>query len=191
MPVIDYDAYNRIRKSGDDSILAVGEGTMSRKDVSSAGIVTATQSLRLSYFTAMKTESVSQVRMVCGSTAAAATPTLIRIGIYQVDPVTGDLTLVGSTPNDTTLFAATSTAYTKTLDAPFVKQAGVRYAVGVLIVTAVATPTLLGISVVTPSEAFQNPKMNAYSSPQNDLPATITDASLSSGATNPYAVLLP
>lgn len=190
MAVIDYDAYNRSR-AGNGQELLVGEGTMSRNDISSAGIVTATQSLRLSFFTAKKSEMVSQVRMICGSTAAAATPTLIRIGVYQVDDITGDLTLIASTPNDTSLFAATSTAYTKALSAPFYKVKGTRYAVGILIVTAVATPTLLGISVITPSEAAVAPRMNGYSSPQNDLPATLTDASLAQGATNPYAVLLP
>jgi len=188
MPTMDYDKATRLQY--DDSTLSVGESVYSRKAIQSTGLSTSSGSLRMTFFTAGKTETVTQVRMISGGTAAAATPTLVRVGIYQVDDATGDLTLVASTPNDTTLLAATNTVYTKALSAPFTKYKGTRYAVGLLVVTAVATPTMVGNNGAPASEVFQAPHMAAYSA-QTDLPATITDASLTSGASIIYFVLLP
>lgn len=188
MPEMDYDKATRLQY--DDSSLSVGESVYSRKNISSTGLSTASGSLRMAFFTAGRTETISQIRVISGGTAAGATPTLIRIGVYQVDDATQNLTLVASTPNDTALLAATNTVYTKSLSVPFVKYKGTRYAVGLVIVTAAATPTLVGNNGAPASEAFVAPHMAAYSA-QTDLPATITDASLTSGASIIYFALLP
>lgn len=168
--------------------LLVGESTIPRNAIASSSVTSGGSSLRLTYFTASKTENVSSVRVITGGTAAAATPTLCRIGIYAVGD-NGDLTLIASTPNDTTLFAAASTVYTKALSAPFVKYKGLRYAVGILVVSGVATPSFQGNNSVPASEAAIAPRMVGYSA-QTDLPATITEASLSAGTNQFYVALI-
>lgn len=188
MATMDYDRASKY--VFDDTLLSVGESNYSRKIISSSGVSLGSGSLRLSFFVAGRTEQVSQIKVRTGSTGAAATPTIVRLAVFQVDDATGDLTLVASTPNDLTLLVATDTAYTKALSAPFTKYKGTRYAVGVLVVTAFATPTVVGTNSVPASEAFMAPHMCAYSA-QADIPSTITDASLTSGASNIYFVLLP
>jgi hypothetical protein len=101
-------------------------------------------SLLLSYFTARLTETVTTLTVNTAATAAAATPTLCRMAVFSV-AANGDLTQVGITPNDTTLFAAAGTAYPKNLSASFVKIAGQRYALAMLIVTAAASPSFIGM----------------------------------------------
>ena len=114
------------------------------------------QQLRLSFFTALKTETVTQVRCATGSTAAGATPTLVRMGVYSVAGADsqGDLTLLTATASDTSLLAAANTAYTAPLTTPLSKVAGQRYAVGLLVVTAAATPTLVSIQTQTAADPF-------------------------------------
>lgn len=174
----------------DTDVLTLGESTMHRRQVSSTSVVTGTGSLRLAYFTAKKTEMVTQLRIITGGTAAAATPTLCRVGWYSV-AANGNLTLVGAIANDTTLFANTITAYTRSLVAPFLKVAGQRYAVGPLVVTGAAAPTMLGHNALTTAEAGMAPKLGGLVAGQADLPASVVAASVSDGAHMPYVVLLP
>jgi hypothetical protein len=173
--------------------LIVGEATMDR----STGLADAQQLqasvLSLHYFTAKKTDRVATVRMITGSFAAAATPTLARIGIYSVAP-NGDLTLVGSTANDTALFAAAFTLYQKPLTTPFVKVAGQRYAVGPVVVSAAAMPSLLGgvypQSGVTDALLAVAPRITGAIS-ATDLPASILGTSIVATRRHGYAELLP
>lgn len=174
----------------DDEGLLVGEATIRRREISSNAASIASQSLRLTYFTAKKSEVISQISTVTGGTAAAATPTLCRFGVYKVES-NGDLTLVASTANDTTLFAAATTQYTRSLQAPFNKIRGQRYAIGVLVVSGVATPTFHGHTVNQISITTMEPKQGALISGQADLPASITSASLSGAAHSQFHILLP
>lgn len=185
MATMDYSLLGRA-----DNTLDVGEAVYQRVDITSSAATLASGSLRLSYFTAKVQEMISQVRFYSGTTAAGATPTLVRVGIYQVDESTGDLTLVGSTPNDTTLLAATQTQYVKALSAPFLKERGRRYAVGILVVTAAAMPTLAGQTTTPASECAISPRTVAYTA-QTDLPASISAGSLTNGSSRIYFVLLP
>lgn len=66
----------------------------------------------LTYFICPSSATFSNITVFCGGTAAGATPTLLRFGLYSVD-ASGNLTLIASTPNDTTLLAAPVTSYTK------------------------------------------------------------------------------
>lgn len=182
IPAATYEPYDPDR-------LIAGEATMSRRAIVAQTIATGNQSLRLTYFTARKTETVTQVRLVSGTTAAGATPTLVRVGVYSVAG-NGDLTLIASIANDTTLLAASSTGYTRALTAPFSKVAGQRYAVGTLVVTATTAPTLMGNGFVS-SEAGMPPKMGALVAAQADLPATITAATAVDSGQLHYTVLLP
>lgn len=169
--------------------LAVGHAAMARGDVSSSSASCPSGTLRLSYFTAVRNETVTQVRTLTGGTAAAATPTLCRVGLFKVE-ANNDLTLVASTANDTTLWAATSTRYLTPFSVPYTLQKGTRYAVGILCVSAVATPTFMGNNVMLGAEAFEEPKMNANFATA-DLPATIPNGSLTAVATRLYSVVLP
>lgn len=170
--------------------LSAGESSVPR-DVVMASVTMSSQSLRLAYFTATKTESVATVRVQTTGTAAGATPSLIRVGLYSV-AANGDITLVASTANDTALLAAQNTMYSKALSAPYTKQAGQRYAVGLLVVTAAAAPTVAGAPVtLVASEVGLAPKLGGLVSSQADLPASVVSASVSDSANRPYIALVP
>ena len=169
--------------------VTTGEATMPRYGVSTSGTsLSASGSLCLTYFTARRTETVTQVWTHTGNTAAAATPTLCRIGVYTVDG-TGAGTLVASTANDTTLFAAAFGAYTRSFSASFSKTAGQLYAVGILVVTAAAIPTFYS-SQMASAMAGIAPRLAGRVASQADLPASFTGASVLSH--NPiYSELRP
>jgi hypothetical protein len=164
---------------------------MPRGEVQS-NVTLTSGTLRLSYFTATKTETINNIKGFTASTAAGATPTLCRLGLYSVDS-SGNLTLVASCASDTTMFAATTTVYSRALSAPYLKVAGQRYAVGALVVTGAAAPTFpasffsgLGAEMTTtePTEA-------AALSGQTDLPASIMAGSLGASNQKMYAVVTP
>jgi hypothetical protein len=174
----------------DQHSLTTGIETMSRM-MAVAGIGMTSQALRLTYFTAPRTKTITQIRAVTTSSgAAAATPTLCRYGLYSVAP-NGDLALVASTPNDTTLFAANATSYPKALSASYQILAGQRYAVAPLVVSGATVPNLMGVNLSVTSEAFLDPRMAAVVFSQADLPATILNAALTATTSMPYLVLIP
>lgn len=137
----------------------------------------ATQTLRLSYFTAPQTRTLTTTLTYTGSTAAGATPTVCRVGLYSV-AASGDITLVASTANDTTLWASINTEYPKDFSAPYTVSAGQRYAFGVLVVSVATIPTFLGISIPAGMIA-RAPRRSAVISGQTDLPASLANATLS------------
>lgn len=167
-----------------------GEESLDRLVVSSAAIPLTSQSLRLSFFTARKTEAISSLRVVSGTTAAGATPTLVRFGVYSVDG-SGNLALVASTPNDTTLLAGASTPYTKALSAVFNKVAGTRYAVAVLVVTAATAPTVAGLLSTVAGELGRSPRICGVVTGQADLPANIVNANITDSTSDVYTALIP
>lgn len=161
--------------------VTVGEVVPTRDRITSNSIACASGSLILSYFTALRTESITTVAAYSGATAAAATPTLVRYGIYSVAG-NGDLTLIASTVSDTAIFATINTAYPKSLSAPFAKVAGVRYAVGVLVVTGATAPSLHGLQMsptgVVNALVRQTPYIVGRFVGQTDLPSTVAVGSL-------------
>lgn len=162
--------------------LAVGEEVFPRvlgvQSVNNA--VIATQVLSLTYFTARKTETVSNIASSTAGTAAAATPTLCRMGLYLI-ATDGGGTLVASCANDTALWAATFQRYAKALTVPYLKIAGQRYAFATLCVNAGATPALTcaGMTFGNSATMQASPKLAALKGSLSDLPASFTDASLS------------
>ena len=124
--------------------IAVGESNMHRRDIRSTAVALASGVLRIGNFTARKTETINTLAVMSGSTAAGATPTLCRIGVWTINDVGALVALVAATANDTSLFGAVNTEYARATLAPFNKVAGQRYGVGVLVVTAAAAPTLMG-----------------------------------------------
>lgn len=173
--------------------LTTGEETFSRLFATANGAsLGSSGSLRLTYFTAKESETISQLRLISGTTAAGATPTLVRAGIYT-EAANGDLTLVASIVNDTTIFAGASTAYTRSLSVALAKVAGTRYALGVIVVTGAAVPTVAGFALGTPmgAESGLAPRVAAAWGSQTDLPGSVPVGSLTSSTSMLYAALLP
>ena len=169
------------------SLLTTGEEVFDRRFGTNSGIGMTSGTLRLSYFTSRRAGSSTQVRVVTGGTAAAATPTLCRIGLYTVDAA-GAGTLVASTANDTSLFAATSTVYTRSWSSPYTLIVGQRYALGLIGTTV---PTMGGVSMSLGTEPNMSPRLSAAWAGQTDLPASFADASLGTTGSTVYGAILP
>lgn len=175
------------------NLLASGEASLQR-DFASVAATLSSGILRLRYFTARKTESVTKVRTYTGNTAAAATPappTLCRVGIYSVNTGTGALTLVASIANDTTLWAATQTAYESTLSATWSKVAGTRYAAGLLCVTGATAPTVAAGSISSNPIVGRSPRLAGSVGSQTDLPASLAAGAIADSASSVYVEIIP
>ena len=173
--------------------LAAGIATFPRWAVQSTAVAPSSGSMRLAGFRADRSETVTKVRYLTGGTAAAATPTVVRIGLYSVDSA-GAGTLVASTPNDTALSANAHTSYEKSFSSPYAVVAGQQYALGYLIVSGAATNTLVGTiqssgGTVHAENAFL-PRVCAIYAGQSDLPASYTDAALTNASSIWYGVVL-
>lgn len=170
-------------------LLSSGEAVYNRMLANNTMSMT-NQVLRLAFFTARKTETITSLRMFTTATPAGATPTLVRLGVYSVDGA-GNLNLVASTVNDTSLFAAASTTYTKALSAFWNKIAGQRYAIAALVVTAATAPTVGGIIGGSASEYGLAPRLCSAITAVSDLPASIVAASLADTIYMPYIAMVP
>jgi hypothetical protein len=185
-----------VGEDGSGDVLSTGDGTVTRSvgvGVAVATVATGSGNLILAQFNAKRGTPSTQVRVLSGTTAAGATPTLCRIGLYAValnsqNVLTG--TLVASTVNDTTLFAAASTAYARSWSAAVTPTLGARYALGVLVVTGAAAPTLVGESFLVASESAQPPRLGGSLAGQSDLPATWVDSALTASGSRFYGVIL-
>ncbi len=133
----------------------------------------ASGNLRLVYFSAQRAEIWATVGWTGGTVAAGATPTLVRWGLYSV-AVSGDLTLVASTVNNTALFAAPSAAASAAFSVAHAAVAGQRYALGVLVVSGAAIPSIQGASLNQQTvQASLPPRKTGLLAAQVDLPLNI------------------
>jgi hypothetical protein len=172
-------------------MLRNGDETINRLFAVNTDVPIASGRLQLTYWTARSTATYGNVRVNVGTVAAAATPTYAAIGVYQVN-ADDSLTLIGSTASDTTLFNGTFAAPTRALQAAVNLVAGQRYALGILVVTAAATPTFYGSKVNSLEAAAQQPFIAATVASQSALPASIAVGSLSSsGAGVFYGAVAP
>lgn len=148
--------------------------------------------LRFSHFTPTTSLTATSVVTETSSIAAGATPTLCRIGLWEVAE-NGDLTLVASTANNTALWSAPNTKYDTPLVLPVDIIAGRRYALGVLCVTAASAPQIVGWSAVYGNDLFLAPTLTSQvaGGGQTDLPASIPFASTAASFSRHYAVFLP
>jgi hypothetical protein len=156
----------------------------------SATIAMTSGLARFSMFTARRTMSVANLRFLSGGTAAGATPSLVKFGLYTVDLSSAraivTLTRVAVTASDTALFAAANTAYSKALTAAYTVQEGARYAVAALVVTAAAAPTVQG---VTGGAVQTGPWYAAQVAAQADLGASYAVGALTNSASAPYVTV--
>lgn len=164
--------------SWNDGRVDDGQETLPRwAATNSTGVTMSTGVLRLSYFTARRTATVTALRLNSGTTAAGATPTLARYGLYSVDS-SGNLTLMSAITSDTSIFSVALTTYTRSLAASQTVVAGQRYAIGAIVVTTATAPTIMGALAATGNENAISPQLCGTLTGQTDLPSSITAASV-------------
>lgn len=174
----------------------VGVETMSRGEISVPTASSASSGgLLLAYFTPRLTATCSTMLMYSGSTAAGATPTLVRGGFYTV-AANGDLTLVCAIASDTTIFAAANTEYSRAfstgggLPASYTFQSGLRYAHARIIVSAAAIPTSIGQTNALSALCARAPRITGFLAGQSDLPTSITAGSVTNASSRAYAAAI-
>lgn len=163
------------------AVADVGCHSLSERRGLSGQSTAVTQTLWLTYWRAPKNFTAANIQVAC-TTAAVATPTLVRVGLYTV-AANGDLSLTAAIANDTTIFNANNTAYTRALTATAALQQGAWYATGLLVVSAAALPLALGVSVaggVTFVPATLAPRLTGTLAAQADLPASIVAGTVAS-----------
>lgn len=172
--------------------LATGQETVPRMLANQSATMT-TQILRLSFFTARASMTVGSVRVFTTATAAGATPSVIRFGLYSVDTTDDSLvSLLASTANDTALLASQNTAYTKALSANYTISGGTRYCFASLVVTAATAPTIACALSMGQTEAALPPRLGGYVAAQSDLPAgPVAAGSITANNAHVYGVLVP
>ena len=133
----------------------------------------------LNFFTPLESLTVTQFTLATGPTAAA-TVSLVRIGLYSFDGTAA--TLVARTANDTNMFTTQNATFTKAFDTAggypsfYTLEAGQRYAVGVIVI-ATTMPSFVGTSTGSTASAVINslaPRIAGAISGQTDLPVVPT-----------------
>lgn len=171
----------------DPDALTSGEYTYRRRFLNAQNISMTSQTIRLSFFTARKSGTYTQLRCSSG-TSGQTLATIVKFAIFSVAG-DGTLTCIGVTANDTTLLATGGTEYTKGTTASFDLVAGQRYAFGVLVVTAGTLATLVGNVLFIASIAGRAPMLAGQVLGQSDMPAingTIASGSVAASSNSPY-----
>jgi lysophospholipase L1-like esterase len=163
--------------------VAVGEACLPPNAINNAISMTSGQ-MAIGYFTALQTITINNIAAATGSTAAVATPTICRMGVYSVDG-SNNLTLLAGTTNDTSLFAGAGTEYSRALSSAVTLTAGTQYAYGVLIVSASAMPNIMGqLALGSQNQFFRATNKRSHSSSiragLTDLPSSVLDANVGS-----------
>lgn len=175
---VDANAANR---------LVSGVETFSRHSVTSNAVPLVSQRLSCVFFTSDKTFTATQVRSFSGGTAAAGTVTA-RMGLYLVN---GDntLTLLASTTNDTAMWGAANTTYTKTLSASVSVTRGQRYVLAFLF-DGTTPPTLHGQLVNNGNIFTYTPRLVGDYTGQTTIAASHA-AATGLATARPFGVVLP
>ena len=173
---------------------SVGQETFPRALASTVGTVISTQNVHLTYFTAYADGTITALAAYTGSTGwSGATPTTIKMGLYSVNVTTGELTRIGITASDTTLFATNTTRYPKALLSSVAVTKGTRYAFAVLVDSSGTLPM---IAMNAPSLAASyghapKARLHARLTAQTDIPTTIADSALSpTGSSRCYGEII-
>ena len=148
------------------------------------------RTIYLSFFTARVTEAITKLRVYTGQTAAVGATTL-QMGVYSVNVATGDLTLIGTTVNDTALLAGTYGQNDATLSSTWSKVAGQRYAIGILQIGATTAAKIGGVYLACKNLASESPRLYGALAGQSSFPASIGDASLTSNSDFPIFAAIP
>ena len=182
-----------VHESGDTRNTA--EAAFSRR-LCSNSVTIANQTARFAFWRAQRSGWVGSIKMFTAGTAAA-TVTTIKFGLYEADDAESTFTLKAVTANDTALFAATNTVYSKAVTTGYKRTRGKLYAAGALFVgttapVVVAAPVLLG-PVDSTSLAYNPSPISGVLSSITDLPTSFTLSTLTGGSANqaPYVELVP
>lgn len=161
------------------TLLATGFGSLpTRRGLTGTSILSASGVLNVTMFRAPKSYLISTMAMIVGSGSTTAGTTLCRYGLYSVNG-NGDINLIGSTPNDTTLLATSGVRYPKNLSVATQVTRGAWYASAVLWVGTTAPPLMsLPAAAQTTVPMQLTPKLSAAVAGQADLPASVAVASL-------------
>lgn len=167
--------------------LTTGEAMFPRVLGVTAGGALTSGTVYLVYFTPNKTESINNIKVNCVS-AAAATPTLCRMGIYSEDG-SGNLTQLVITASTATMFSSAG-FLTVGLTSTWSKTAGVRYACGLIVVSSFAMPTFYGLAAANAAAVGTmwgtSPRIFGVMAGQTDLPASIAVGSIINAAPRPF-----
>lgn len=195
-PLAGFVGINRASKFDVTMSLLTGEENMSRMSVAAMPAMTNGM-LRLQVFRAKRWETITQVRMLSGTTAGIGLTDAWMVAYEVVQSgSTWVANLIAQTATDPTLFTAASTAYTRPFAAPFYKLGGHYYAVGCLLLGATTSPAIMGSATQAgmslAGEMVQGPPLQftqtglAAPPAQQAIPGNSNVA-----ASAPYAVLLP
>lgn len=159
--------------------------------------------MHLTFWQAPYTFTITKFRTVSGGTAAAATPTLCRVGLYSVPDdwnTASPVTCVAACASDTALWANTFTVYDRALAANTVGGqamptsyqvvAGKYYATGILCVSAGAVPSFYATQYVMDSVSAlfaQFPRSVSVLNSQTDLPLNTSLSALSNSTAAVYS----
>jgi hypothetical protein len=170
--------------------LSAEQESLLRTQAWSDSLTQATGNVTLAYWTARQSVTITAMRAITGSTAAGATPTLCKIGLYSVAG-NGDLTRVAQITSDTSLFAGTYTSYQRNLAASVSVTRGNRYASALLVVTGATAPKMRGYAGMPGNDGGAAPRVNGIISGQTDLSSSYTSASVANTDGVPYIVAVP
>lgn len=177
----------------DPRLLTAGESTIDRLNADYNNLGPASGTVQLTFFTALRSETINFVAMVAGS-GGSATLTLAKMGLYVAD-ASGNCSGLVATASDTTLFNTANTIYKRALLSPFAKFAGQRYAVAVIEVGTttggIFGTTVLSAGAVGSTTGLVSPVASANLTGQADLPASIAAGSLSGAGVALYTQLTP
>ena len=145
----------------------------------------------LTYFTPMTSLTVTTVTMgVAGQNLSGSTGA--QMGLYSVGA--SSLTLVAETADDSTLFNSTFTNFTRSFTASrsyptsYTLQAGTRYAAAVIHHASTVPAIYLAHAFVPNNFNVLEPRMMARKASETGLlPTTISNASLSTTTSDPWA----
>lgn len=152
-----------------------------------ASVTMSSQIVRFVFVTARKPATVSKLVAVSGTTPAAATPSVVRFGLYTADS-SNNLTLIARSANSTSTFAIASTEYVLSMDttggypASVTLAAGQRYALACLVVTAAAAPTIYARNGILSTTTARAPRLTAFKGGESDLATSYAVGALSNTA---------
>lgn len=173
--------------------ISIGQETYPRALAVAGGTAISTGQVHLTYFTAYADGTVTALKAYSGNAGwSGATPTTCKMGLFSVNTSTGDLTRIGITANDTTLFSTATTGYQKALLASCAVTKGLRYAFAVFVDSTGTMPQLcMALPTPAPSFAYTGKRLHGRQVSQTDISATILDSALSpSGANRVYGELI-
>lgn len=134
-------------------------------------VTAASQVLKLSYFTADRSFTISNI-ITYSTGAAGATPAHCYVALFSSD-ASGNLTLLSASANTTGLWAAANTQYVTALGAAQSPVVGNRYAAGLLCDSTATMPTWPGV-LPNAGISSTSPRMCGQVTGLTSIPSSLT-----------------